>query len=385
MRIVFFTNCYKPLINGVVSSIVSLKGAFEKKGHEIYIFAPKVGGYTDEEKNIFRYHSVNLTQKVKYPIAIPLSFEAGRVISSFNPDIIHLHHPFVLSLPALMYAARLQIPNVLTLHTQYERYSYYVPAIPHNITSEAIRRIVFSLAGKVDIITTPSQSMKELINRYGITKEIVVIPNAIDIDIFRNKNKEQGEILKKELRLAPDEIVILYVGRVSIEKDIDKIIKALAIIRDQNITNFQFIVVGEGTALEQMKDLADSLNLADKVKFTGAVSRELIKYYYQIADIFAFSSTSETFGIVIIEALASGLPILAVKAPGAVDIITDGFNGILAENDIANFAEHLSVLIQDKGLRQRLSKNAQQTAKKYCIDTVADRVLELYERLIADN
>ncbi|HPK86618.1 MAG TPA: glycosyltransferase, partial [Atribacterota bacterium] len=96
-------------------------------------------------------------------------------------------------------------------------------------------------------------------------------------------------------------------------------------------------------------------------------------------------STSETFGIVIIEALASGLPILAVKAPGAVDIITDGFNGILAENDIANFAEHLSVLIQDKGLRQRLSKNAQQTAKKYCIDTVADRVLELYERLIADN
>ena len=284
-----------------------------------------------------------------------------------------------------MYAARFQIPNVLTLHTQYERYSYYVPAIPHNITSEAIRRIVFSLADKVDIITTPSQSMKELINRYGITKEIVVIPNAIDIDIFRNKNKEQGEILKKELRLAPDEIVILYVGRVSIEKDIDKIIKALAIIRDQNNTNFQFIVVGEGTALEQMKDLADSLNLADKVKFTGAVSRELIKYYYQIADIFAFSSTSETFGIVIIEALASGLPILAVKAPGAVDIITDGFNGILAENDIANFAEHLSVLIQDKGLRQRLSKNAQQTAKKYCIDTVADRVLELYERLIADN
>lgn len=385
MRIVFFTNCYKPLINGVVSSIVSLKGAFEKKGHETYIFAPKVEDYTDEEKNIFRYHSVNLTHKVKYPVAIPLSFEAGRVISSFNPDIIHLHHPFVLSLPALMYAAKLKIPNVLTLHTQYERYSYYVRAIPHVITSEAIRRIVFSLADKVDIITTPSQSMKELISHYGIKKEIVVIPNAINVDIFRDKNIEQVERLKRALNLSKEEIVILYVGRVSIEKDIDKIIKALAIVRDKDITNFQFIVVGEGTSLEQMKNLSDSLNLTDKVKFTGAISRELIRYYYQIADIFAFSSTSETFGIVIIEALASGLPVLAIKAPGAVDIITDGFNGILSDNDIPNFAEHLSVLIQDKGLRQRLSENALQTVQKYHIDTVADQVLALYERLIADN
>ena len=104
MKIAFFTNCYKPLINGVVSSIVSLKEALERKGHETYIFAPKVEDYKDEEDNIFRYHSINLTQKVKYPIAIPLSLKAGRIISEFDPDIIHIHHPFVLSLPAIMYA-----------------------------------------------------------------------------------------------------------------------------------------------------------------------------------------------------------------------------------------------------------------------------------------
>lgn len=383
MRIAFFTNCYKPLINGVVSSIASLKEAFEKKGHETYIFAPRVEGYEDEEENIFRYHSINLTQKVKYPIAIPLSLKAGRVINEFDPDIIHLHHPFVLSLPAIMYAAKLKIPNVLTLHTQYERYSHYIPAIPTSITHEALRRIIFSLADKVDIITTPSQSMKKLIEQYGIKKDIVVVPNAIDIASFRKKDQEGIRKLKKKLNLSTDDIVILYVGRVSFEKDIDKIIKALALLRDKKITNFQFMIVGEGTALEDIKNLVQSLNLTEKVRFVGAVDMEQVRNYYQIADIFAFSSTSETFGIVIIEALASGLPVLAVRAPGAVDIITDGFDGILAENDISDFAKHLANLVADKSLRQKISKNAFQTVRRYSIDTVADQVLQLYDKQMA--
>jgi glycosyltransferase involved in cell wall biosynthesis len=382
MKIAFFTNCYKPLINGVVSSIVSLKEAFEKKGHETYVFAPRVEDFKDEEENIFRYHSINLTHKVKYPIAIPLSLKAGQVITRFKPDIIHLHHPFVLSMPAIMYAARLKIPKVLTIHTQYERYAYYVSPIPQLITHEAIRRIIFNLADKVDVITTPSQSMKEMISNYRIKKEIVVIPNAIDINIFRKKNEQKVELLKKELQLTQGDIVILYVGRVSLEKNIDKIIKALAIIRDKKIDNFQFIVVGEGTAVKQLKNLADSLKLTERIKFVGAINREMVIDYYQIADVFAFSSTSETFGMVIIEALASGLPVLAVKAPGAVDIIRNGFNGILVEDDISQFAEQLRNLIQNKELRQKLSLNALQNVQHYSTDTVTDQILDLYNKLI---
>jgi len=385
MKIAFFTNCYKPLINGVVSSIVSLKEAYERKGHETYIFAPKVNNYQDEEKNVFRYQSINLTHKVKYPIAIPLSLKASQVITSFNPDIIHLHHPFVLSMPAIMYAAKLKIPKVLTIHTQYERYSYYMSPIPQFIINEAIRIIIFNLADKVNVITTPSQSMKELISHYSIKKEIVVIPNAIDIAIFRQKNDEQCNRLKEELNLTPGEVVILYVGRVSLEKNIDKIIKALAIIKNKKIDNFRFILVGEGNAVGQLKNLVDSLNLTEKVKFVGAVDREKVKYYYQISDIFAFSSTSETFGIVIIEALASGLPVLAVKAPGAIDIITDGVDGILVDDDIAHFAKQLEILIQNKDLRQKLSENALHTVQRYSIDNVSDQMLSLYQRLIENQ
>jgi len=156
MKIAFFTNCYKPLINGVVTSITSLKEAYEEKGHETYVFAPQVENYIDKEKNIFRYKSVNLTKKVNYPLPIPLSFSAKKVITEFNPDVIHIHHPFILSSVAMMYGKRLGIPRILTIHTQYEQYAYYMAPIPSKITQEAIKIVVSNFASKPDCITTPS-------------------------------------------------------------------------------------------------------------------------------------------------------------------------------------------------------------------------------------
>ncbi|MFW6148308.1 MAG: glycosyltransferase [Atribacterota bacterium] len=382
MKIAFFTNCYKPLINGVVSSIISLKGAYEKKGHYTYVFAPRVEGYIDEEKNVFRYHSVNLTSKVKYPIAIPLSLRATKVINEFNPDVIHVHHPFVLSLPAIMYGAKLKIPKVLTIHTQYERYGYYVSPIPQVIINEAVKRIIFNLATKVDVITTPSQSMKKLISHYGIKKEIVVIPNAINLEVFQERNEEQCKKLVEQAGLKDNDIVLLYVGRISFEKNVDKIIKALAIMKKRNITNVKLLLVGEGTALKQIKEMVYSVGISDMVKFIGAVNNEIIKYFYQISDIFTFTSTSETFGMVIIEALASGLPVLAIKAPGVVDIVTDGVDGLLVEDEISQFAERLEILVKNRNLRKKLSEGARNTAQRYNVDTISDQMLNLYQRLI---
>ncbi|MDD4363150.1 MAG: glycosyltransferase [Atribacterota bacterium] len=381
MMVAFFTNCYKPLINGVVSSIISLKTAFEKKGHSTYIFAPKVEGYTDEEENIFRYHSVNLTNRVKYPIAIPLSMRASKVINEFKPDIIHLHHPFVLSMPAIMYAEKLKIPKILTIHTQYERYAYYISPIPQAIIQEAIKRIIFHLADKIDVITTPSESMKNFINKYKIKKDIVVVPNAINLNLFQDRDQQECHSLKEKFEIKENDTTILYVGRISLEKNIEKIIQAVALIHEKGIINIKLLLVGDGTALEQMKKLVKTLKIDKMVHFAGAVKNEVIKSYYQISDIFAFTSTSETFGLVIIEAMASGLPVLAVKAPGAVDIISDGKDGILSEDDVANFAIHLEKLIVDKNFRNYLSQAALLTAKKYSFDSVADKMLEVYQRL----
>ena len=382
MRIAFFTNCYKPLINGVVTSILSLKEAYERKGHEVYIFAPRVEDYIDEEKNVFRYRSVNLTSKVQYPIAIPLSFRAKKIITEFNPEIIHIHHPFVLSSEAIMYGKKLGIPKILTLHTQYEQYAYYIAPIPQKLTQEAIKMVISHLADKIDCITTPSESMKTLIKDYGIKNRIEVIPNAIDLNSFKEKDEKKSLKIKRRYNLKEEDKIILYVGRVAQEKSIDKIIKALAIIKRKSINRVKLLIVGKGPAMDELIQLGKRLGLEDDIIFTGSVSNEEIHHYYKIAYLFAITSTSESFGIVIIEALASGIPVLAVRAPGAVDILTHGVDGLLTEDNVEHFAALLKKLVTESELRDKLSRGALETSEQYSIDVVAERMLNLYREVI---
>jgi len=383
MRIAFFTNCYKPLINGVVTSITSLKEAYEKKGHKTYVFAPRVEDYIDEEKNIFRYRSVNLTKKVKYPIALPLSFRAKKVITEFNPDIIHIHHPFLLSSMAMIYGKKLGIPKILTLHTQYEQYAYYVSPIPEIITKEAIKMVISNLADKTDCITTPSASMKKIIENYGIKNRIEVIPNAIELNSFREKNELKCSEIRKKYNMKKDDKIILFVGRVAPEKSIDKIIKALAIIKKGNISKEKLLIVGDGPVMDELKQLVRTLEVEEDVIFTGNVDYKDIKNYYNIAYTFVIASTTEVNPLVIIEALASGIPVLAIKAMGAVDILTDGLDGLLVDNDIEKLADALEKIIKEPELREKLSLGALKTSKKYSIDTISERMLNLYREIIA--
>ena len=382
MRIAFFTNCYKPLVNGVVTSISSLKEAYERKGHEVYIFAPRVEDYLDQEKNVFRYRSVNLTKKVKYPIAIPLSFRAKKVITEFNPDIIHIHHPFVLSSAAMMYGGELGIPKILTLHTQYEQYAYYAAPIPQIIAQEAIKIIVSNLANKTDCITTPSKSMKELVKSYGIKNRIEVIPNAIRLISFKEDDELKRAEIKKKYNLKENDKIVLFVGRVASEKSIDKIIKALAIIKKRNSGKEKLLIVGNGPAMDELKQLTRTLKVEEDVIFAGTVSYEEIQHYYKMAYVFTIASTTETFGIVTIEALASGVPVVAVKAPGATDILTDGMDGLLVDDDVEKIANALEKIIKEPELREKLSQGALKTSEKYSIDTISERMLNLYREVI---
>ena len=382
MRIAFFTNCYKPLVNGVVTSISSLKEAYERKGHEVYIFAPRVEDYLDQEKNVFRYRSVNLTSKVKYPLPIPLSFRAKKVITEFNPDIVHFHHPFLLSLPAIMYGRKLGIPKILTIHTQYEQYAYYVSPVPERVTHEAIKMIISNLAYKTDCITTPSASMKKIIENYGIKNRIEVIPNAIHLISFKEDDELKRTEIKKQYNLKEDDKIILFVGRVASEKSIDRIIKALAIIKKRNTDKEKLLIVGNGPAMDELKQLARTLKVEEDVIFAGTISYEEIQHYYKMAYVFTIASTTETFGIVTIEALASGVPVVAVKAPGAADILTDAVDGLLVDDDVEKIANALEKIIKEPELREKLSRGALKTSEKYSINTISEVMLNLYREVI---
>ena len=382
VRIAFFTNCYKPLVNGVVTSISSLKEAYQRKGNEVYIFAPRVEDYVDQEKNVFRYRSVNVTGKVKFPLPIPLSFKVKKVITEFNPDIIHIHHPFLLSSVAIMYGKKLGIPKILTIHTQYEQYAYYIYPIPERVTQEAIKMIISNLAYKTDCITTPSASMKKIIENYGIKNRIEVIPNAIHLISFKEDDELKRTEIKKKYNLKEDNKIILFVGRIASEKSIDKVIKALAIIKKRNSSKEKLLIVGNGPAMDELKQLTRSLKVEEDVIFTGTVSYEEIQHYYKMAYVFTIASTTETFGIVTIEALASGVPVVAVKAPGAADILTDGLDGLLVDDDVEKIANALEKIIKEPELREKLSLGALKTSEKYNIDTISERMLNLYREVI---
>lgn len=382
MRIAFFTNCYKPLVNGVVTSISSLKEAYERKGHEVYVFAPRVEDYIDQEKNVFRYRSVNITNKVKYPLPIPLSFKVKKVINEFNPDIVHIHHPFLLSSAAIMYGKKLGIPKILTIHTQYEQYAYYIYPIPERVTQEAIKMIISNLAYKTDCITTPSASMKKIIENYGIKNRIEVIPNAIHLISFKEDDELKRTEIKKKYNLKEDNKIILFVGRIASEKSIDKVIKALAIIKKRNSSKEKLLIVGNGPAMDELKQLTRSLKVEEDVIFTGTVSYEEIQHYYKMAYVFTIASTTETFGIVTIEALASGVPVVAVKAPGAADILTDGLDGLLVDDDVEKIANALEKIIKEPELREKLSLGALKTSEKYSINKISEKMLNLYREAI---
>jgi glycosyltransferase involved in cell wall biosynthesis len=242
--------------------------------------------------------------------------------------------------------------------------------------------IISNLAYKTDCITTPSASMKELIEGYGIKNRIEVIPNAIHLISFREDDELKRTEIKKKYHLKEDDKIILFVGRIASEKSIDKIIKALAIIKRRSIGKEKLLIVGNGPAMDELKQLTRTLKLEEEVIFAGTVSYEEIQHYYKMAYVFTITSTTETFGIVTIEALASGVPVLAIKAPGAVDILTDGLDGLLVDNDTRKFADALEKIIRKPELRGKLSKGALKTSEKYSIDTISERMLNLYREVI---
>jgi len=242
--------------------------------------------------------------------------------------------------------------------------------------------IISNLAYKTDCITTPSASMKKIIKNYGIKNRIEVIPNAIHLISFKEDDELKRTEIKKKYNLKEDDKIILFVGRVASEKSIDKIIKALAIIKKRNISKEKLLIVGDGPAIDELKQLTRSLEIEEDVIFTGTVSYEEIQHYYKMAYVFTIASTTETFGIVTIEALASGVPVVAIKAPGAVDILTDRLDGLLVDDDVEKFADALEKIIGETELRKKLSRGALKTSEKYSINKISERMLNLYREVI---
>ncbi|HBE79341.1 MAG TPA: hypothetical protein DDW65_16440 [Firmicutes bacterium] len=378
MRIGIFTNCYLPLVNGVVGTVSLLRKGFLEAGHEVYIFAPGCDDYQDSETGIFRYPAVNLTPQIKYPIAIPFSRTISRKLKNLPLDIIHSHHPFVLGPVALRLSSSRNIPLVYTFHTQYDQYTHYVPLPSALVRSVSIRQVRrFSQA--VNQVTTPAESARKILLGYGVTNPIQVIPNPTDLSKFINNDPG---VVRQKYRIDHQKL-LMSIGRVAPEKNLDLLLESF---RQMVVTappnTLKLMIIGDGPDLGRLTQLAKNLGISDQVIFTGLVAPILIPQYLAGADLFVMTSTTEVKPLAQLEALASGIPIVAVTAAGANDTIIHGQNGLLVVKDPHVFAKAVLDLLNDPERYRDFQENARKTASGYAYGAIAGQYLELFERLI---
>ncbi len=379
MRIGFFTNTYFPICYGSVVSIESFRKNLEKLDHIVYVFAPGSKDYEDENKKIFRYPSFLFRYKIDYPVSIPISSFINKKIKELNLDIIHVHQPFSLGREGLKFARKLKIPVVFTYHAKYEDYVHYVPFLPENLLIDLVKKEAVNFANKCDLTIAPSEGIKKVIQKRGVDKNLIeVLPTGIDCESFK---KGDRKMIREKYGIKNDEILLLNIGRVNEEKNLIMLFEAVRDIILEN-SKIKMMFIGEGFLKEVLLKKAKKWKIAQSTIFTGFIEYKKVKNYWQAADIYLQTSKSETQGITILEAMAVGLPIVAVKATGTEDFIVDNKNGLLSKNQKQDFFEKIKFLLENPSAKKRMAIQAKKDAKKFDEIDQTKKLENLYLKLI---
>lgn len=378
MKIAIFTNNYLPNPYGVSSSIESFRRELERLGHTVYIFAPKAEGFVDENKNVFRYPAIDLKFKnVRFPIPIPFSFKIRGVLSDLKIDIIHSQHPNLLGWEAKRWAKKKNVPLVFTWHTLYDQYAHFAPFfIPKKIASWWAIRNAVRYANSANQIVVPTPSVKKIIVDWGVAnKNIIAIPTGVEVEFFAGSDRQSA---RKKMGIMGDEKALLLVSRLTAEKNVEFLVSiVLAVMKKKPKT--KFILAGGGSEFLKLKNMIFEAGMSSRVIFEGIVSRNKMKNIYAAGDIFVYASKSETQGMVLTEAMYMGLPIVAVNATGAKDIVGNQVTGILVRENMKDFVRAIERLLGDENLCKKFSENAKKSAiENYISKVCAEKMLAVY-------
>jgi glycosyltransferase involved in cell wall biosynthesis len=384
MHIAKFTNNYLPVINGVVRSVRSFRDQLTHQGHNVFIFAQEAENYVDEDPFIFRYLSMNLPLSNDIPTVIPLSPFIDRLLPAFKLDVIHTHHPFLLGQTAALKAQELNLPLVFTFHTQYREYTHYIPfpaEIVQNFLKDAVDHWMRDYMRRCQHIVIPSESMREiLVKQYGLKSNFTVIPTGIDLEAYRTAS---GEKIRKK-RHWENDIVMISVGRLAPEKNWEVLLRTVALVI-KDIPKFRLVLIGDGQDRKILEDLAKELGIQKRVSFLGALAFSEIPAYMKAADLFGFASVTETQGLATLEAMAAGLPVVAVDASGTRDILKNGQQGFLVENNAEALAAGVKKLLSNPARMKKFSEAALKKARSFNIEILTKKLLTVYEQAIHDK
>ncbi|MBK8162749.1 MAG: glycosyltransferase [Gammaproteobacteria bacterium] len=381
MRILMISDVYFPRINGVSTSIATYRDSFRALGHEITLLAPAYPADYSDDADTVRIPSRGLPldpedRMMHYRVLVTMR-EAlrGRAF-----DIVHIQTPFVAHYAGIRIARALGLPVIESYHTYFEEYLYhYIPMLPRGSLRVLARRFSAGQGNAVDALVVPSHAMHDKLRGYGVRSEMRIIPTGLNMQHF---TRGDGAAFRRRLGIDPGRPVLLFVGRVAFEKNIDFLLHMVNEVR-QRLPDVLLLIAGEGPAEPHLRRLTERLGLGQQVAFVGYLDREsALLDCYAAADVFVFSSRTETQGLVLLEAMAMGRPVVAQAVMGTRDVLREGEGALIAEDDVRDFAHKVLTLLRNRRLYEQLSRRALDYARTWSNESCARKLEEYYVQII---
>ncbi len=382
MRVLMISDVYFPRVNGVSTSIQTFAREFVAKGHAVTLIAPDYGQSSPEPFEVIRIPSRYLFVDPEDRMLKARRLREHRPeLARRGYDLVHIHTPFVAHYTGVGLARFLGVPAVESYHTFFEQYlDHYVPLIPSAWLRLVARRFSAAQCNDVDALVVPSRAMLEVLNDYGVQTRAEVIPTGIELGQF---SQGDGPGFRARWGIPPGRPMLVHVGRLAFEKNVDFLIRMLARVKRQ-VPDVLLVVAGEGPARAGLERLVRTLGLEHNTLFVGYLNRDgALEGCYAAGSAFVFASRTETQGLVLLESMALGVPVVSTAMMGTKEVLADGHGCLIAEDDEADFAAKCVRLLTDPALRDELGRQGRAYARGWSAPVLADRMLAFYADLTA--
>jgi 1,2-diacylglycerol 3-alpha-glucosyltransferase len=377
MKIGLFTDTYFPQINGVATSVRMLQRHLTLLGNEVFVFTTTDSAAARHESNVYRIPSVPViaSRRLAY-------FPPGilKTIAGLKLDLIHTHTEFSLGLLGRMAARKNNLPLIHTMHTIYESYTHYIPGTKQlePIKRSVVKRLCAAWCNSVDRVIVPTRKVEDLLASYGVIRDMSVVATGIDVGAFRGGSISADKIisLRENLGIGEGDDVIITVGRVSKEKNLDELLCAMKMYLPTR-PRVRLLFVGDGPARKELERMSRDFGIAGQVIFAGAQPWDEIAAFYRLGRVFISASQSETQGLTLIEALASGLPVVAKADRCHEGTLRDGVNGYVF-HDQDEMRQALDRLLSDELRHRKMSAQAADSAGSFSGECFARAVQAVY-------
>lgn len=387
MRIGIFTDSYLPIKYGMETSIESFRLSLERLGHEVYIYAPQFPNYQDKNPRVFRFKSFQPSKMADMRLSFP--FAVGKRttdVLNFKLDIVHAQTPFSLGFLGKYVAKKQNIPLFYTHHTDFagciRAYIgdwFFIASLSEKITA--------FFANRCDFVIAPSKKMESHLLKAGVKTPVKILPTGTDLSRFKRTDisKKKVDELRNKYGISAEEKVLLTLSRIGKEKNIDLVISAFSEISKTN-KNYKLVIVGKGPYLNELKSAVESSDIKNRVIFTGFVPDEEKPFYYQLGDIFVYGCLNDVQALVVLEAVASGLPVIIADDDAFYGMVENGVNGIFINPPTPKlFSAKTLEILTDGALRNRYSEGSLAIAEKYSENALAEKLVDLYQSAIQNK